>query len=183
MKTQFAHIKNRAKGVSTRTLAVMLCFVMLLTAVGAGTMMTAFSAKADVAASTAVADGARTVADIADGVDIPAADDSSPLKDLAKKVKGDADIAETGWTSWYIKGTFNGWNPVQVTESYNNENGKFYYETYLSNNSEFGFCRGSADGTFCIKVEHDLIDTSLLWAKFYNDVESKFELVKEAGSE
>ena len=41
----------------------------------------------------------------------------------------------------------------------------------------------SADGTFCIKVEHDLIDTSLLWAKFYNDVESKFELVKEAGSE
>lgn len=40
----------------------------------------------------------------------------------------------------------------------------------------------SADGTFCIKVEHDLIDTNLLWAKFYNDVENKVELLKEAGS-
>ena len=40
----------------------------------------------------------------------------------------------------------------------------------------------SADGTFCIKVEHDLIDTNLLWAKFYNDVENKAELLKEAGS-
>lgn len=41
----------------------------------------------------------------------------------------------------------------------------------------------SADGTFCIKVEHDLIDTNLLWAKFYNDVENKVELLKGAGSE
>lgn len=40
----------------------------------------------------------------------------------------------------------------------------------------------SADGSFCIKVEHDLIDTDLLWAKFYNDVESKVELLKGAGS-
>ena len=138
MKTQFAHIKNRAKGVSTRTLAVMLCFVMLLTAVGAGTMMTAFSAKADVAASTAVADGARTVADIADGVDIPAADDSSPLKDLAKKVKGDADIASTGDTTYYLRGSFQGghWdNQHPMTKS----GDCYYYVISMNQNDKFKF--------------------------------------------
>ena len=65
MKSQFAHYKNRATGFGMRGLAVMLCFVMLLTAIGAGTMMTAFSAKADLTGSTAIVDTAQKVVDIA----------------------------------------------------------------------------------------------------------------------
>lgn len=126
MKSQFARIKNRAKGASTRTLAVMLCFVMLLTAVGAGTMMTAFSAQSD-SGETVVAELAQKVADIADAADTAAAnvedadavqpddtdvdkaadtesDDEGFMPIITKKTRElaetakKADLAETGWT-------------------------------------------------------------------------------------
>lgn len=96
MKSQFAHYKNRATGFGVRGLAVMLCFVMLLTAIGAGTMMTAFSAKADLTGSTAIADTAQKVVDIANSVDTEAEDteeDQPILPDLSKKI---ADLADTG---------------------------------------------------------------------------------------
>ena len=57
MKTNHTHLVSRAKSVSTRSLALMLCFVMLITAIGAGTMMTAFAVKtahADAPADAAV---------------------------------------------------------------------------------------------------------------------------------
>ena len=87
MKSQFARIKNRAKGASTRTLAVMLCFVMLLTAVGAGTMMTAFSAQSDIG-ETVVAELAQKVADIADAADTAAAN----VEDADAVQPGDTDV-------------------------------------------------------------------------------------------
>lgn len=101
MKSQFAHFKNRAKGTGIRGLAVMLCFVMLLTAIGAGTMMTAFSAKADLTGSTAIADTAQKVVDIANSVDTEADDGIIPkitkkIADLAD-TGANVDIAESGW--------------------------------------------------------------------------------------
>lgn len=107
MKTTFAHFKNRAKAVSTRSLAVMLCFVMLVTAVGAGTMMTALAVDVDAAGSAPVADGAQKAADIAGDVDITpdifdaVADEVAQYADEGDeeapiRKKGDADIVMTG---------------------------------------------------------------------------------------
>ena len=101
MKSQFARIKNRAKGASTRTLAVMLCFVMLLTAIGSGSVLSAIAAGT-ASGSTAVADAAQKFADIAGQVDTDAAaddkvaaedDETSFIVALAKKTK---ELAETG---------------------------------------------------------------------------------------
>ncbi len=104
MKSQIARIKNRARSLSTRTLAVMLCFVMLLTAVGAGTMMTAFANGA--AGDSNIADAAQKLVDIANAVDTEAADkadnnakaDEGFMPKLSKKI---FDLAETGAT-YYI---------------------------------------------------------------------------------
>lgn len=120
MKSQFARIKNRAKGASTRTLAVMLCFVMLLTAIGSGSVLSAIAAGT-ASGSTAVADAAQKFADIAGQVDTDAAaddkvaaedDETSFIVALAKRANLDitdtgrsADIAETGATTYYYRGT------------------------------------------------------------------------------
>ena len=97
MKSQFARIKNRASSVSTRALAVMLCFVMLLTAVGAGTMMTAIAAGGS---ASPVTDAAQKVIDIADSVDVPAAkaaeDEASADTVFDKLKKQSGEIASTG---------------------------------------------------------------------------------------
>lgn len=37
------------------------------------------------------------------------------------------------------------------------------------------------DGSTCIKIEHELIDTDLLWAKFYNSVEDKAMFLRLVG--
>ena len=97
MKSQFARIKNRASSVSTRALAVMLCFVMLLTAVGAGTMMTAIAAGGS---ASPVTDAAQKVIDIADSVDVSAAkaaEDEASAETVFDKLKQQSGkLASTG---------------------------------------------------------------------------------------
>ena len=40
----------------------------------------------------------------------------------------------------------------------------------------------SADGTCCLKIDHELIDTKALWAKFYLDVKDEAIFLQEAGN-
>lgn len=40
----------------------------------------------------------------------------------------------------------------------------------------------SADGTCCLKIDHELIDTKALWAKFYLDVKDEAIFLQKAGN-
>ncbi len=162
MKSQFAHLKTRAKGIGTRGIAVMLCFVMLLTAVGAGTMMTSFAVKSS---DAAVTEAAQEVTDAA-SVDADPADDSAQPEDsaiiptISKKVKDLADtgakvdLAETGWTlqgsariyysaaSWYDSGNDSDYpeymNVALIKKTYTNgADGQAFAMTRIANTSVY----------------------------------------------
>lgn len=140
MKSQFAHYKNRATGFGMRGIAVMLCFVMLLTAIGAGTMMTAFSAKADLTGSTAIVDTAQKVVDIANSVDTEAEDtevDQSILPDLSKKI---ADLADTGANVDLAGSGYNLNTGARIyfnAEAWGNNVENYVYCAFLCNNSNY----------------------------------------------
>ena len=64
MKQKIDRITTGAKSISLRTLAMVLCFVMLLSAIGVGTVVTAI-AKSSNAKAAAAGALSRAVADVA----------------------------------------------------------------------------------------------------------------------
>ena len=151
MKSQFAHYKNRATGFGVRGLAVMLCFVMLLTAIGAGTMMTAFSAKADLTGSTAIADTAQKVVDIANSVDTEADDGIIPK--ITKKI---ADLADTGAKVDLAETGLNYYVWRSTNDSFNNDGGVTQNQMTVSGStwSYTWSCNGSTNYYFRVSTSN-----------------------------
>ncbi len=167
MKTEFVHNKNRAYGFSTRALATLLCFVMLLTAVGAGTMMTAFAVNGSTTPAT-VTDTAQQVIDIAASADAGAGiaepdaaddtDDDVVIPTITKKVAdiaqtgGKVDLAETGKTfegnqRVYFVNT-NNWSSVYIQFYYSNGSRGWQQMTQISGTGVYYHTFGS-DGWDC----------------------------------
>jgi len=95
-------MKNRAKSVSARTLALVLCFVMLLTAIGSGSVLSAVAAGFDKGDASVFADAVKAGADVKadaeareESSDEPLVDDIEDGLTLSKK-SADTDLADTG---------------------------------------------------------------------------------------
>ncbi len=126
MKNETTRTKTLS-GFSSRAIALVLCFVMLLTAIGSGSVLSAIAADFEGNGAAVLVDAAKAGA----SVDVAAADEEASDKavdddnsepnyevvpeddvdDVLKlNKKADADIADTGWDgNAYIKGEFNGW--------------------------------------------------------------------------
>lgn len=93
---------NTISGFSSRAIALALCFVMLLTAIGSGSVLSAIAAAFEGNGAAVLVDAAEAGAD----VDVPAADEAEESSDILAPEdiddgfvltkKGDADIADTG---------------------------------------------------------------------------------------
>ena len=100
MKQKIDRITTGAKSISLRTLAMVLCFVMLLSAIGVGTVVTAIAKSSNAKAAAA---GALSKVALAD-------EDEDDVV-IGKKV--DADLAATGTTNltiYYTTSTSGTWS-------------------------------------------------------------------------
>ncbi len=154
MKNETTRTKTLS-GFSSRAIALVLCFVMLLTAIGSGSVLSAIAADFEGNGAAVLVDAAKAGAD----VDAPAADEAAaedkasdePFVDdiedgytLSKKADSDladtgrdADIAATGWTMPIkLKGTgmLGSWeeHTASVKDSTNNE---YVYYVYSKRSS------------------------------------------------
>lgn len=109
MKSQFARIKNRARSVSARTLALVLCFVMLISAVSAGAVINSSNVvNSNIEAGSAVADGIDQIADLAGDVAAETAEQPSGVGILINKLTSTAQIAASasaGTSAGTVAGT------------------------------------------------------------------------------
>ena len=113
MKNGFTRMETRAAGsgarvMGKRTLAIVLFFVMLITAIGSGSVLSAVAVAFEGSGAGVLAQAAKAGAEAADVTlsdDTPAAADSSdtdePFVDdiedgFVVSKKADADIADTG---------------------------------------------------------------------------------------
>ncbi len=145
-------------GMGTRTLAIVLGLVMLLTAIGSGSVFSAIAAEGN--GASVLLDAAKAGASVDVPADAAAADDKADAAaedeaPLAKKADSDladtgrdADIAETGYDYFAIVGTYNGstnWTGTALTEDgYDDYNNKKYKITVTFNkNDEFHFLTNS----------------------------------------
>ena len=112
MKSQLTRMKSRASGVSTRSLALVLSFVMLLTAIGAGTVLTAIADELGVQPTDAAGSVAGKAAAVgANAIDTAEDTQADPDVALTANVDADepdepiltskacADLAGTGWST------------------------------------------------------------------------------------
>ena len=115
MKPMIKKMKTRASRISVRTIALMLCFVMLLSAIGVGTVLTTIAKELDLSnvgvltaaalngADTTVpqADGTGNSAEFSragsDGLDGDISRSSGLFNSILGRIK--EDIAATGWNS------------------------------------------------------------------------------------
>lgn len=101
MTNKIDRTKTKAKSVGARTLAMVLCFVMLLTAIGSGSVLSAIAAGFDKGDAAVLANAVKLGADISaakaedKASDEPFVDDIEDGYTLSKK-KSDADLADTG---------------------------------------------------------------------------------------
>lgn len=105
-KTKVGRIGSR--GMGTRTLAIVLCFVMLLTAIGSGSVLSAIAVEGN--GASVLLDAAKAGASVDAVADVAAADDKAAADEdeapLTKKADSDladtgrdADVASTGWST------------------------------------------------------------------------------------
>lgn len=125
MKNQFTRMKRKALSASARTLALAMCLVMLLTAVGAATLMTAVGVPA-----TGVDQIASSVGKSAYAVgDTSASSAVSANKANVSGIQRDKDIAGTG-AKVEVTGT--------GSNSYKLQTGaRYYLNTYASDGKPF----------------------------------------------
>lgn len=91
MKPKFTRMKTRAKAVSSRSVALILCFVMLITAISAGSVMSVFAVKSGYATvEQADATAVDASEDVSADTAVDEADDAAPAA-----AKEDSDVALT----------------------------------------------------------------------------------------
>lgn len=122
MKNETTRTKTLS-GFSSRAIALVLCFVMLLTAIGSGSVLSAIAADFEGNGAAVLVDAAKAGASVDVAADVAAADDKAAADEdeapLTKKADSDladtgrdADLAETGFstTSWIkLKGDWDSW--------------------------------------------------------------------------
>ncbi|WP_407384449.1 fibro-slime domain-containing protein [Ruminococcus sp.] len=127
--TQKINEMKTGKRFSVRAIATVLCFVMLLTAIGSASVLNAFAAyiNSDAPDGAAVAAAGAAVRGIADDALNAQADEDEPALDK----KGDADLAETGYSGCRIKGSWDSWVLHTISSS--------SYSVTLSANTTYSF--------------------------------------------
>ena len=127
--TQKINEMKTGKRFSVRAIATVLCFVMLLTAIGSASVLNAFAAyiNSDAPDGAAVAAAGAAVRGIADDALNAKADEDEPALDK----KGDADLAETGYSGCRIKGSWDSWVLHTISSS--------SYSVTLSANTTYSF--------------------------------------------
>lgn len=120
MKNETTRTKTLS-GFSSRAVALVLCFVMLLTAIGSGSVLSAIAADFEGNGASVLLDAAKAGADVDAPADAAAADDKADAAaedeaPLSKKADSDladtgrdADIASTGWAGMAITDSINSW--------------------------------------------------------------------------
>lgn len=131
MKNNFDRTKTATARFSTRAIAMVLFFVMLLTAIGSGSVLSAIAADLGGSFGASV-EAIRTAADEALGIAETAADqaaDTAPALDfeeneIVRGMKNDitgtganADLAETGYSGCKVKGSWDNWELHDITSS------------------------------------------------------------------
>jgi hypothetical protein len=107
MKNETTRTKTLS-GFSYRAIALVLCFVMLLTAIGSGSVLSAIAADFEGNGAAVLVDAAKAGASVDVAADVAAADDKAAADEdeapLTKKADSDladtgrdADVAATGW--------------------------------------------------------------------------------------
>lgn len=157
MKHNFVRMKTRAKSVSLRTLALVMGVVMLLSAIGVGSTLSAYAVSADESTQSGALSAAAVVgSDIADRValfnDSLVAEANAALRgdkaDLAD-TGAEADVADTGATTyrylWYDMTNNNGQLSAlttKVTLSATDDN--YYTGSFTSNGNNIHFIINSS---------------------------------------
>ena len=101
MKNETIRTKTQT-GFSSRAIALVLCFVMLLTAIGSGSVLSAIAVAAEGSGAAELVDAAKAGADVNAPVPGEAEESSDVLEPediddgFALTKKGDSDIADTG---------------------------------------------------------------------------------------
>ena len=135
MKNNFDRTKTATARFSTRAIAMVLFFVMLLTAIGSGSVLSAIAADLGGSFGASV-EAIRTAADEALGIAETVADqaadksaDTAPALDfeeneIVRGMKNDiagtganADLAETGWSNCYVAGSWDNWSQHSIYSS------------------------------------------------------------------
>ena len=132
MKNETTRTKTLS-GFSSRAVALVLCFVMLLTAIGSGSVLSAIAADFEGNGASVLLDAAKAGADVDAPADAAAADDKADAAaedeaPLSKKADSDladtgrdADIASTGWSNYCLIGHFNDWTAPSTWTSMGSE--------------------------------------------------------------
>ena len=136
MKNETTRTKTLS-GFSSRAIALVLCFVMLLTAIGSGSVLSAIAADFEGNGASVLLDAAKAGASVDVAADVAAADDKAAADEdeapLTKKADSDladtgrdADVASTGYNSGYLHASWNSsgdfdnnWNDFTMTYTNN----------------------------------------------------------------
>lgn len=163
MKNETTRTKNLS-GFSSRAIALVLCFVMLLTAIGSGSVLSAIAADFEGNGAAVLVDAAKAGAD----VDAPAAGEAEESSDilapediddgfvLTKKGDAyiadtgrDADLAETGDTTYYmhigVQSAFRTSSGVEFT--YDSSNSLYYASYDLVKDKEYPMVINTTSGS------------------------------------
>ncbi len=152
MTNKIDRTKTKAKSVGTRTLAMVLCFVMLLTAIGSGSVLSAIAAGFDKGDAAVLANAVKLGADISaakaedKASDEPFVDDIEDGYTLSKK-KSDADLVATGATYYNVDlyyGTSTS-NVVWVKNISLSSNSGTYDATLAANTTYYFYFKQGAD--------------------------------------
>lgn len=149
MKHNFVRMKTRAKSVSLRTLALVMGVVMLLSAIGAGSTLSAYAVSADESTQSGALSATAVVgSDIADQI----AQFKAPvIAEANAALRGDkadladtgaeADVADTGTTYYIWKSESGGSSSGQYSlvgaapASFSATSGKNYYISVSTSNT------------------------------------------------
>ena len=158
MKNNFDRTKTETSKLGTRSLALLMFFVMLFTAIGSGSVLSALAVtRSDDAADEAVVESAAISADVADDDYAAAADEFDTeetmlgsKKDLAT-TGADVELSSTGDetyfkdykgnnTKFYLIGSFNSWATSDDNYLLTRDNNNEYSGTFtISGSTEYTF--------------------------------------------
>lgn len=108
MTNETNRMKTKVGRIGSRGIAIVLCFVMLLTAIGSGSVLSAIAVEGN--GASVLLDAAKAGASVDVAADVAAADDKAAADEdeapLTKKADSDladtgrdADVASTGWST------------------------------------------------------------------------------------
>lgn len=163
MKNETTRTKTLS-GFSSRAIALVLCFVMLLTAIGSGSVLSAIAADFEGNGAAVLVDAAKAGADV-DAPAIGEAEESSDILEpediddgfvLTKKGDAyiadtgrDADLAETGDTTYYmhigVQSAFRTSSGVEFT--YDSSNSLYYASYDLVKDKEYPMVINTTSGS------------------------------------